>query len=66
MALFSFTREVFRPDDAWAGQAMALGSAAAGLSFVFLLGDGGLRGEQAASVIVANGLRTASYAWCFV
>ena len=65
VALFTFTRIVFRPTERWAAGLQRVGSVAAGLGFGALFLDGGTRREQAASVLLVNALRTASYAWCF-
>lgn len=66
IALFVFTRSVFHPTERWARRLHVFGVAAAIGSLAGLLLDGGVASEQATSVLVANGVRTASFSWCFV
>ena len=65
IALFNFTRIVFRPAAAWACWVQRAGSAGAILAFCALFLDHGLVREEATSVLVANSVRAASFAWCF-
>lgn len=65
LALFVFTRRVFRPAAAWAARVQHAGSVASLATFAVLFLDNGLSGEDANSVLLANALRTASYGWCF-
>jgi hypothetical protein len=69
IALFVFTRTVFRPTERWAQQLQRFGVLASLASLAGLSLDGGFGGaqsEQATSVLVANAIRTASYSWCFI
>lgn len=66
VALFVFTRAVFRPTERWALSLLRGGTVASALVFGAVLLDGGLQSEDAGSVLLANALRTASYSWCFL
>ena len=66
IALFVFTRTVFRPTERWALALARVGTVASAGVFVGVLLDGGLASEEADSVLLANALRTVSYGWCFL
>ncbi|MDP6540081.1 MAG: hypothetical protein QF410_11105 [Planctomycetota bacterium] len=66
VALFVFTREVFRPTEVWARNVLWGGTLGTFATFAMLFGDGGVSNEGATSVLLANAFRTVSYLWCFV
>ncbi len=61
IALFVFTRTVFRTTERWARRLQGFGVVAALGSLGGLLLDGGVASEQAISVLVANSVRTVSF-----
>ncbi len=65
VALFVFTRTVFRATETWARRLQGFGTLASVATLGAVFVDGGLGNEQALSVLFANATRTASYAWCF-
>jgi hypothetical protein len=66
VALFAFTRRIFRPDEAWARLAFWAASAGSLLALAGLALDGGYRLESADSLLAVNAFRTAAYGWTFV
>jgi len=65
VALFAFTQRLFRPQERWARVLFWVASAGSIGAVALLFLDGGSQREDAASLLVLNSLRTASYGWSF-
>ncbi len=65
IALYRFTRRVFRPSGSRGRIAEAVGIAASVLTLGLVFATDGIAGERSLSVLAANAARLASYAWSF-
>jgi len=65
IALYRFTRVVFRPDSRIARLAELVGISASAITLLVVLVTDGNEKEQSLTVMAANAVRFASYAWSF-
>ena len=65
IALYRFTRSVFRPGARAGRIAEQTGIVASVVTLVAVLATGGVTNEQSLSVLAANAVRMSSYAWSF-
>jgi hypothetical protein len=66
LALFSFTQRAFRPAEGWARTLLRAASVVSVAALALLFVDGGVRREDAPSLLALNALRAGAFGWSFV